>query len=148
MLLAMPVVWMSWYRILFTFTILSHPHPFLSFLPQVNALLHRIHPLIRLAHRIRRRSFLPCTVECSGGFGSAGDYHGGVGTWVGVFSDDDSEDVGEVWKEMEWDEGGCCFCAKVGGSGGRGIERGTGRAVHGDRGWCESSCGWGGLRWG
>ena len=113
---------MSWYRTLFTFTHPSSPSPLPFFPPQVNALLPRIHPLIRLAHRVRRRSFLPCTVECNGGFGSAGDYHGSVGTWVGVFSDD-SEDVGEVWKGMEWDEGGCCFCAKLGGSGGRGIER-------------------------
>ena len=47
---------------------------------------------------------------------------------------------------MEWDEGGCCLCAKVGGSVRKEIERGMEIAVHGYRGWCESSYGWGGLR--
>ena len=89
--------------VFFTFTLLAHPHPhpfFLSFLsPQVNAPLPRIHPLIRLAHRIRERSLFPCTVKRNGGFGSTGGCHGDVVAWVGVFGDD-SEDVNEIWQGM------------------------------------------------
>ena len=89
--------------VFFTLTLLSPSQPhrfFLSFLsPQVNAPLPRIHPLIRLAHRIRERSFPPCTIKRNGGFGSTGGCHGGVVAWVSVFGDD-SEDVDEIWQGM------------------------------------------------
>ena len=74
--------------------------------PAGQRFLPRIHPLMRLAHKIGRRSFLPCTIKPNSGFGSAGGYHGGVGAWVGVF-DDDSENIDAVWKEMGWDEARC-----------------------------------------
>ncbi|EDR03357.1 uncharacterized protein LACBIDRAFT_331715 [Laccaria bicolor S238N-H82] len=75
--------------VIFTFTLLADPRPHAFFLsPQVNALLHYIHPLIHLAYRIRQRSFLPCTVKRNSSFGYTGGYHGGVGAWVGVFGDD------------------------------------------------------------
>jgi len=89
--------------VFFSFALLALPlpHPFfLSFLfPQVNAPLPCIHPLICLAHRIRERSLPPCTIKRSGGFGSTGGYHGGVGAWVGVFGND-TEDIDEIWQGM------------------------------------------------
>jgi len=84
--------------VFFTFTPwLTSPSPFLS--PQVNAPFPCIHPLIRLAHWIRERSFPSCTIKRNGGFRSTGGYHGGVGAWIGVFGDD-TEDVDEVWQGM------------------------------------------------